>query len=148
MTGMGEEIARAGARGTVGAMAMTGVRACTVGLGLVKQPPPQAIIRQRARGLLRKVPRRRRRATIELMHWGFGATGGAAFALLPESVRRRRWVGPLYGLALWLSFELGLAPLLGLSQAKRPRVVERAALAADHVLYGLVLSEGRARPPT
>jgi hypothetical protein len=40
---------------------------------------------------------------------------------------------------------LGIAPLLGLSQAKRVRLVDRLALAAYHVLYGLVLSEMRRR---
>ena len=33
-----------------------------------------------------------------------------------------------------------------LSQAKQLRAQERAALALDHLLYGLVLSEMRARP--
>jgi hypothetical protein len=141
------EIAHGGARGAIAAMAMTGMRAFTVHLGLVQQTPPQAIVRQRARGLIRHVPRRRRRAVIELMHWGYGAGGGVGFALLPKSLRQgHRWVGPVYGLVLWLGFELGLAPLLGLKQAKQVRPVERAALAADHLLYGLVLSETRARP--
>jgi hypothetical protein len=141
------EIAHAALRGAIAAMAMTGMRAFTVDLGIVQQTPPQAMVRQRARGLIRHVPRKRRRAAIELAHWGYGAVGGAAFGMLPRSVRQqRRWLGPLYGLLLWLGFEAGLAPLLGLSQAKEPRVVERAALAADHLLYGLVLSEIRARP--
>lgn len=38
---------------------------------------------------------------------------------------------------------MGIAPVLGLSQAKRVRLVDRLALAADHVLYGLVLSGPR-----
>jgi hypothetical protein len=46
-------------------------------------------------------------------------------------------------LVLWLGFELGIAPVLGLSQAKRIRPVDRLALAADHLLYGLVLSGTR-----
>ena len=141
------EIALAGVRGAVAAMAMTGMRTFTVAMGLVEEPPPQAIARQRARGLIRRVPRRRRRAAIELAHWSYGAAGGAGFALLPKSLRQRyRWVGPIYGLVIWLSFELGLAPLIGLRQARQRRPVERTALAADHLLYGLVLSEIRARP--
>jgi len=39
----------------------------------------------------------------------------------------------------------GIAPVLGLSQAKRVRLVDRLAL-RDHVLYGLVLSDMRCRP--
>jgi hypothetical protein len=141
------EIAHAGVRGAIAAMAMTGMRAFTVASGLVQQTPPQAIVRRRARGLMGRVPRRRRRAAIELMHWSYGTAGGVAFALLPRSVRQRhRWLGPLYGLLLWLGFELVQSPLLGLERAKQVRPVERAALATDHLLYGFVLSETRARP--
>jgi len=42
-----------------------------------------------------------------------------------------------------LGFELEIAPVLGLSQAKRVRAVDRLALAADHLLYDLVLSATR-----
>ena len=45
-------LARGLVRGTVAAMAMTGVRQVTTGLGLVEQTPPDAIIKQRAPGLL------------------------------------------------------------------------------------------------
>jgi hypothetical protein len=140
------EVAHASLRGAIAAAAMTGMRAFTVDLGLVDQTPPQAIARQRAQGLLRRVPRGRRRAAIELAHWAYGAGGGAAFALLPDGIRRRPWAGPAYGLLVWVGFELCLAPVLGLKQATKQRPVERTALAADHLLYGLVLSEIRARP--
>jgi hypothetical protein len=46
----------------------------------------------------------------------------------------------VYGLLVWLGFEQGIAPVLGLSQAKRVRLVDRVALAVDHLLYGWVLS--------
>jgi hypothetical protein len=132
--------------GTVGAMAMTGMRVITTELGLVEQTPPEAVSRQRARGLrklVRRAPRKQRRGMIEAAHWAFGAGGGAAFGALPREVRSRRWVGPVYGLLVWLGFELGIAPALGLRQAKRVRPVDRAALAADHLLFGLVLSATR-----
>ena len=144
--GHAAEIAHASLRGAIAAAAMTGMRAFTVDVGLVDQTPPQAIAKQRAKGLLRKVPRGKRRAAIELAHWGYGAAGGAAYAVLPEAIRRQPWSGPAYGLVVWVGFELCLAPVLGLKQAKKQRPVERAALAADHLLYGLVLSEIRARP--
>ena len=140
------EIAHGSLRGAIAAAAMTGMRVLTVELGLVGETPPRAIARQRARGLMKRVPRRRRRAALELSHWAYGAVGGAAFAALPESIRRQAWAGPAYGLVVWVGFEAGLAPLLGLEQAGRRRPVERAAFAADHLLYGLVLSEMRARP--
>ena len=81
-----------------------------------------------------------RGAATELAHWGYGALGGAAFALLPESLRSRRAAGPLFGLAIWVGFERVIAPLLGLRREGR-RV--RAALAADHVLYGVLVAEAR-----
>ena len=140
------EVAHAAMRGAIAAMAMTGMRIFTVDIGLVEQTPPQAIVKPRARGIIRMVPRKRRRGAVELAHWSYGAVGGAAFAMLPGTVRRRGWAGPAYGLVVWLGFELGLAPLLGLTQARDFRPVDRAALAADHLLYGFVLSETRRRP--
>jgi hypothetical protein len=80
------------ARGAVGAMAMTGMRVLTTELGFVEQTPPQAVGRQRARGLralLRRAPRKQRRGLTEAAHWAFGAGGGAAFGALPDAVRRR-----------------------------------------------------------
>jgi hypothetical protein len=139
------EVLHASVRGAVAAMAMSGMRAFTVNVGLVEQPPPNAIV-FKTFPLFRLVPKKKRRAVIELLHWGYGAQGGAMFGLLPDGVRRAPGAGPLYGLVLWLGFELGIAPLLGLKHAKRPRPVERLALAADHLLYGFVLSEMRRRP--
>ena len=141
-----KEVPHAMLRGVIAAMAMTGMRAFTVSLGLVEEPPPKAIIRKRARGLLRLVPRKRRRAAIEVIHWAYGAGGGAMYGALPDNVRRRAWSGPAFGLLTWLGFELGIAPVLGLQHAKERRLDERAALAVDHALYGLVLSETHARP--
>jgi hypothetical protein len=141
-----KEVAHAAGRGVVAAMAMTGMRAFTVSLGIIDQTPPEAILKQKARGLMMLVPRKRRRAAMELVHWTYGAGGGVAFALLPDGLRRRPYAGPVYGFLIWVGFELGLAPALGLRQAKRLRPADRAGLAADHLLYGLVLNEGRRRP--
>ena len=137
-------IGRGGVRGAIAAMAMTGMRQVTVNAGIVGEAPPQAIFRQKIHRLGVTARRRRRKRVIEeLAHWTYGAGGGAAFAMLPESVRQRRWSGPLYGLLIWFSFEAGLAPLFGLAQARERRLIDRAALAADHLLYGFVLSETR-----
>jgi hypothetical protein len=140
------EVAHGALRGAIAAMAMTGMRAFTVDFGFVEEPPPRAIIRQRAGFLLDRIPKSRRRGAIELFHWGYGAAGGAAFAALPERLRLQPWAGPAYGLGVWLSFEVLLAPGLGLAQAKSVRAGERVALAVDHLLYGFVLSETRRRP--
>lgn len=140
------KVAHGTLRGVVAAWAMTGMRSLTVNLGFVEEPPPRAIMRQKSRGVFRLVPKRPRRIGQELFHIGYGGAGGAAFAVLPEEARLRPWAGPLYGLALWLLFELAVAPLLGLAQAKKVRPLDRVALAGDHLLYGFVLSETRRRP--
>jgi hypothetical protein len=127
-------------------MAMTGMRAFTVDFGIVEQTPPEAIFKQKASGLIRRAPRNRRRGTVELAHWSYGAAGGAIFGALPEKLRHRAWAGPIYGFLLWIGFEAGIAPVLGLKQARKLRPLERSALAADHLLYGLVLSEFGRRP--
>lgn len=140
----GRDIAHAATRGVVAAMAMTGVRAVTGGLGIVAEIPPQAMIRQIAPRVIKKVPRRRQDAVIELVHWAYGGVGGAGYGVLPAAIRGKPWAGPTYGLLIWAGFELGIAPLMGLRQARGAgRTGERFALAVDHALYGLVLSEIR-----
>ncbi len=138
------DVLRSTMSGAVGAAAMTGMRALTVNLGLVEKTPPRAMIDKK--GLFRLVPRKKRRAAIEVMHWGYGAQGGALFGLLPEHMRRPVWSGPAYGLVLWLGFELVIAPAMGLKHAKGSRPAARLAFAADHALYGCVVSEMGGRP--
>jgi hypothetical protein len=52
--------------------------------------------------------------------------------------------GPAYGIATWSFFEGVLAPMLGLRKPSERPTSERAAIIADHVLYGLVVA-GRPR---
>lgn len=146
--GKAKGMTQAGVWGAVAAMAMSGMRTMTNELGLVGETPPEAVAKQGASGMLNSIPPGLRGSAMELAHWGFGAVGGSLFGALPRSVRRRTWAGPAYGLLIWLGFELGLAPALGLSQARTPRLIERAAFAADHVLYGVVLAKGLERQQT
>lgn len=140
-------VGRGAIHGAIAAMTMTGMRTVTVNAGIVREAPPQAIFRQKIHRFGPTSRKKRRKRVIEeLAHWSYGAGGGAAFAVLPESVRDKRWAGPAYGLLVWLGFEAGVAPLLGLSQAREPRPIDRAALAADHLLYGFVLSETQRGP--
>ena len=139
------EVAHAAFRGVVGAMAMTGARTFAVQAGMIERPPPQQIAREAAPGLLHAAPDGSDRAIEELVHWAVGAAGGVGFALLPAPLRRMPWAGPVYGLGIWLSFELVGAPLLGLSHHERHGAAARVALIADHTIYGLVLSELRER---
>ncbi|MGI9111707.1 MAG: hypothetical protein ACR2GT_05870 [Gaiellaceae bacterium] len=124
----------------IAAMAMSGLRKVTTGLGLVEQIPPERVALEGVPALARWIPPERRDVVVELSHWGYGGVGGAAFGLLPGLVRRREWAGPLYGVAVWLGYELAVAPILGLHRQNEPSLTERAALVADHVLYGAVVA--------
>jgi hypothetical protein len=136
-------------RGAVAGMAMSGVRSVTFGLDLVSRTPPEAVLAETAPQLLTEVPKEYRPAAVQGLHWAFGAAFGALFGLLPGAVRRHPLSGPVYGTLVWLAFEAGFAPALGLREAREGRPTERLALLADHVLYGLVLAapdRARRRP--
>jgi ferritin-like metal-binding protein YciE len=135
-----QSVARAAARGLVAAMAMTGMRRVSKGLGLLEEAPPEAIAGRRARRLLRGLSNEQRDVAIELAHWGYGTAGGAAFGLLPKPVRRHPAAGPAYGLGVWLFFELVLEPVLGLGLPNRRKIVTRAMLVTDHVFYGVLVA--------
>ncbi len=139
-TGDDGEIGRAFARGVIAAMAMSGLRKVTTGLGLVEQIPPKRVALEGMPALAHRVSPERRDVVVELAHWTFGGLGGAAFGLLPRLVRRQVWSGPVYGVGVWLGYELLLAPILGLHRRNEPSLSERAALIADHVLYGAVVA--------
>jgi hypothetical protein len=132
-------------RGIVGAMAMSGLRNLMRDAGLMDEEPPRALVK-RFRPLSRVRPTGPSRVNVELVHWGVGAGGGVVFAALPEALRARPWVGPVYGIAIWLSFDAMIAPALGVRHAESRPVGQRIALAADHTLYGLVLAEPRSGP--
>ena len=141
----GWAVARAGARGLIGAMAMTGLRTVTAAVGRHEHSPPEAIVEEKVPGVVRRLPERSRGAVIEALHWTYGTGGGLVFGLLPADVRRHPAAGPAYGLAIWLAFELGIAPVLGVRHARERRVLWRAMVALDHVLYGIVVA-GRLAP--
>ena len=132
------EIVHAKIRGVIGAMAMTGLRVLAQHAGLIREDPPSRLVR--------KQKGRRPRWVVELVHWSMGGLFGIGFGLLPEEVRRRRWAGPVYGLLVWMGFDAVVAPALGLTERDWPKGRERTVFVADHLLFGFVLSEMRARP--
>lgn len=140
------DIVHGALRGAVAAMSMGGMRVLSTSLGLLEQTPPEMITAEQAPNLMRRLPEGSRDAFVVVLHWGYGAVGGALFGALPERIRRRPGAGPVFGLGLWLAFEVGLSPALGLQPVRRRSTGERLALAADHLLYGAVLSELRRAP--
>ena len=137
----GVRIVLGGFRGLVGAMSMTGARTLASEFGLLtKGTPPERVAEEGVPQVLRPVARDMRPATVDLLHLGYGSAGGATYGMLPRHWRRRWYTGPLFGLVLWVGYLTGIAPLLGLRLERRREVREWAVLAADHVLYGLVVS--------
>lgn len=133
--------------GVVGAMSMTGSRTLASELGLLAAgTPPERVASEGTPQLLRPVPRRLRPAAIDLMHLAYGAAGGAVYAALPRRWRERPYMGQAFGTVLWLTYLAGIAPLLGLHVERRRGLREWAVLAADHWLYGAVVSRTGASP--
>ena len=122
---------------------MTGMRRVTTSLGFVRIAPPESIAKQGVPSLLALVPSRFQDVAIELAHWGYGGVASAGFAFVPRRVQQMPAAGPVFGLAIWLAFDKGIAPALKLIQAERPRTVERLALMGDHILYGVLVAESR-----
>lgn len=129
----------AAARGVVGAMAMTGLRLMTTGLGLLRKTPPDELATEAVPALLAMVPPAKRDEAIELAHWAFGAAASVGYTLLPAAVRRRSWAGPAYGLAIWAAYEAVVTPLLDRRRLDDRTARDRIALALDHALYGAVI---------
>jgi hypothetical protein len=137
-----KRVAHGAVRGAIASMAMTGLREVTRNIGLLEEPPPESIVRQKlTRRRFRGVERGPVRAGAEVMHWSYGAAAGAVFATLPRALRRSPWAGAAFGLLVWASFELAIAPMLSLSQTRRVRVLDQLALAGDHLFYGALLYE-------
>jgi hypothetical protein len=140
MPAPGVTTAWAATRGVVAAMAMTGFRQLTRGLGLVEWTPPEAVLQQTAPGLFYRVPVERRPALVEAAHWGYGALAGAVFGALPARWRQPVWAGPAYGWVVWAAFEAGIGPALGLTRQPRHGPVQSTMLLLDHLLYGVIVA--------
>jgi hypothetical protein len=124
--------------GAVAAMSMTGLRQVTTSLGIVKRTPPEAAVQTAAPEMLTSLPPERQQAAIELAHWAYGAAGGVAYAFLPDRLRGNLLIGLAYGAGSWAVFESVVAPRIG--QKREGGRQQDAALLADHLLYGGVLS--------
>ena len=133
-------------RGIVGAMAMTGLRVFALHAGLIREDPPSRLTRKKAHGLLKRAAqaaaggrraralgdgRRVRHRLRRCCPSGSGASAGRARCTASSSG--------------WASTPC-VAPALGLTERNWPKGRERAVFVADHVLFGLVLSELRRAP--
>jgi hypothetical protein len=126
-------------------MAMTGMRQVTENTRVVHKSPPAAIVDRHAPQPVQEMRSEHRAVLTELVHWSYGTLGGMTFGLLPARVRAHPGAGPLYGLAVWLGFEVGVAPLLGVSHVRQAPLLGRLLVGLDHMLYGVVVA-GRLAP--
>jgi len=129
---------RGAAGGAVAAMAMTGLRQATTGLGIVKRTPPEAAVETAVPDVLASLPPERQQVAIELAHWAYGAAGGVVYAFLPDRLRCSVLIGLAYGAGSWAVFEAVVAPRIG--QKREGGRQQDLALLADHLLYGGVLA--------
>jgi hypothetical protein len=139
------DAAEGAVRGAIAALAMSGFRSLASDLGLVEKTPPEAIA-ENTDGVMAKIPSGWRPAAVRVLHIGVGAVGGATYGVAPDPVRQKAWSGPIWGVAIYVTYEFGVAPLFGLKHARDVDLDEQAVIVADHLLYGWILSETRRRP--
>jgi hypothetical protein len=138
----GEHAISGAVSGMVGAMSMTGVRTLASELGLLDTgTPPESVAEQGLPQLLRPVPPAWRPAAVDLLHVAYGAAGGAAFTLLPENWAAARTAGPCSGSCCGSATSPRSHRSSACVRSERRRGLrEWAVLAADHVLYGFIVS--------
>lgn len=112
---------------------MSALRTLTTRVGLVRRTPPDEITSQ-----IGGLSPEQRRAVMALVHVGVGAAAGVLFAAYQRPRRAPRWTGVAYGIGVQAAYEAAVAPFVAAPRDRPLR--ERLAIAADHVLYGLVLT--------
>ena len=101
------------------------------------EAPAPAQVARKALGLIGVSPSAERIPLLtNAMHWGYGTTWGAAYALLAREAEEEPWAGPAFGLLVWAMSYVQLVPL-GIYEP--PWTYEPLELADDvgyHLTYG------------
>jgi uncharacterized membrane protein YagU involved in acid resistance len=81
-------------------------------------------------------------ALATLLHFGFGATAGAAFGVIaPRPLIVRVPAGLAYGAAIWGVSYMGWVPALGIMpSAEHDRRDRQTVMLAAHLIYGTALA--------
>ncbi len=133
------DVVTGAATGLVATLAMSGVLVLAARRGLLKEPPPRAIVRTALPGLSEEA--------VDLgaivAHLGYGSAAGVLHRALGAP-------GPagsvLYGLGLYTASYEGWVPVLGaLPPAHLDDRARQASMIAGHVVYGAVLGVLAAR---
>lgn len=132
--------------GAAGALATIPQSAVVWGLrraGVYRRRPAPEVV---AEGVIERVagighlPAEWRRPVTLVQHFGFGAVGGAVFALLTGLVRPSAALGLLAGLAIWKASYDGWIPALKIMPPPQEDETGRQlSLLAAHAVYGLAL---------
>lgn len=77
-----------------------------------------------------------------ILHFGFGASVGAAYGLYVDTASKDRSSGAALGSALWLAADEIAMPLAGLSDSPRPLEMHTQSFVA-HLVYGVVAERVR-----
>ncbi len=134
------DLVRGAESGVLATAAMSAVMLAGDRAGLMSDQPPKRIVRALLPGHGHR-PKRGERVLGALAHFGFGAAGGAAFALLCGGRRAPVTLGVTYGLAIWFVSYQGWVPKLGvLPPIPEDRPGRQAVMAAGHVVYGATLA--------
>jgi hypothetical protein len=105
----------------------------------VGEQPPEAIVKHVARGVGATPTEREADAMAVVAHLGFGATIGAAYALLPRT-GAPALRGVVTALAVYGASYQGWVPALGiLPPATEDHPGRPAVMVSAHVVYGAVL---------
>ena len=102
------------------------------------EPEPPEVLAERVAG--HSLSPEVKTAAGEGIHWGFGATVGAAYGVIAEYYpAATAKEGASFGLALGTLTHEGALPALGLSAEPEDQTVrERASEVTSHVVYGVV----------
>jgi hypothetical protein len=128
------------ARGALAGFTATVLMSAAFGVaqlaGAIGRLPPRLIVDE----LVPALPRPARTALEWVLHFGYGAGCGAAYALLVRSSTGGAGAGTAFGLAVWAGGYEGWVPALGaLPPAHADDRSRAATILLAHVVYGAAL---------
>jgi hypothetical protein len=128
--------------GAIATVAMSGVMLLGERAGVVGELPPASVTRHALRAAGVDRPSQAAAVLAPIAHLGFGAVGGALYAMVRRVAPGVPGppLGVLFGLAVWAVSYKGWIPALGiLPPPEDDRPGRPAVMVAAHVVYGLVL---------
>lgn len=130
--------------GVVGTTTMSAAMLAAKRAGLVGRLPPERITQRAFFKGLRRRHKRTKNVTATLLHFAFGAVGGAGFGVLQQYLPRavpRPLAGIAYGTMIWLVSYGGWIPALRLMPpVHRDRPDRPVVMVLAHWIYGATMA--------